>query len=273
MARPSDHRLHQYTWQNRRAWNEIAQVRSQGFPPEEFFASGQTTLGPRVIQATRAVFGDLAGLRVIHLQCATGEDTLSWSVLGAEAVGVDISDQQIEIARQKAAQAGLSTRFVPADIYDLPAALPADLRRPYDLVFTGGGAIVWLPNLARWAEIVAGLLRPGGRLLLDDEHPVSGCRWVENGQLQIASDYFARSHPETGTGWSHFKGGEHARETKYEFIWPLGDIVTALAQAGLIIERLDEYPGGPEWRYGELQKAANRLPGTFQIQARKDARD
>jgi SAM-dependent methyltransferase len=269
MSQPSGDPLRHYTQQNRRAWNEIARVRSQGFPPAEFFAGGQTTLDPRAIQAAQDAFGGVVRLRVIHLQCATGEDTLSWSVLGAEAVGVDIAEQQIDIARLKAAQAGLSTQFAAADVYDLPAGLPAGLRGPYDLAFTGGGAIVWLPDLQRWAEIVAGLLRPGGRLLLVDEHPVSACLWVENGRLQIETDYFARSTPEEVAGWSHFKGGEDARETKYEFSWPLGDIVTAMAQAGLIIERMEEFPGGPEWRYGELQKASNRLPGEFLILARK----
>jgi SAM-dependent methyltransferase len=269
MAQQSGDSLRQYTQQNRRAWNEIARVRNLIFPPAEFFAGGQTTLDPRAIQVAQNTFGNLSGLRLIHLQCATGEDTQSWSVLGAEAVGVDIAEQQIEIARQKATDAGLSTRFVAADIYDLPDALPAGLGGPYDLVFTGGGAIVWLPDLARWAEVISRLLRPGGRLLLIDEHPVSQCLWVENGQLQIASDYFTRSTPEVFPGWSHFKGGENAQETKYEFNWPLGDIVTALAQAGLVIERLEEFPGGPEWRYGELQEVSNRLPGEYLILAKK----
>jgi 2-polyprenyl-3-methyl-5-hydroxy-6-metoxy-1,4-benzoquinol methylase len=265
----SDQPIHNYTQQNRRAWNEIARVRSRIFPPAEFFASGQSTLGQREVEVARETFGSLPGLRVIHLQCATGEDTLSWSVLGADAVGVDIAEQQIEIARQKAQAAGLSTRFAAADIYDLPAALPADLRGPYDLVFTGGGAIVWLPDIRRWAEVVAALLRPSGRLLLSDEHPVSGCLWVENGQLQIEIDYFARSRPEVVTDWSHFQGGEDAQEIKYEFSWPLGDIVTALVQAGLVIERLEEYPGGPEWRFGAQIEAVNRLPGQMLVLARK----
>jgi len=86
---------------------------------------------------------------------------------------------------------------------------------------------------------------------------------------EIASDYFARSTPEMVAGWYHFKGGEHSQETKYEFSWPLGDIVTSLVQAGLIIERLEEFPGGPEWRYGKLQEVSSRLPGEFLILARK----
>lgn len=273
MTQPSNQDSHEYTQQNRKAWNEIAEQRSRGFPEAEFFASGQTTVAPQAVQAARQVFGNLDGLRVIHLQCSTGEDTLSWSVLGAQAVGVDIAERQIEIARQKAVQAGLSTQFAAADVYDLPEALPTELRIAYDIVFTGGGAIVWLPDLRQWAKIVFKLLRPGGRLLLIDEHPVGQCLWTVDGQLQVVSDYFRRSVPEQETGWAHFKGGEDAQETKYEFNWPLGDTITALAQAGLVIERLEEYPGGPEWRYAELQALSMRLPGEYLIQAKKPSDD
>lgn len=258
-----------YTQQNRRAWNEIASVRSRIFPPAEYFAAGHLTLDPKAIQAAQDVFGSLANLRVMHLQCATGEDTLSWSVLGASAVGVDIAEEQIAIAGVKASMAGLSTQFIAADVYDLPAVLPEDDRGGYDLVFTGGGAIVWLPDLQRWAEIAADLLRPGGRLLLVDEHPLGFCLWGKEGKLEIISDYFGRSQPEVDTGWAHFAGGENAREVKFEFAWPLGDIITALAKSGLVIERLEEFPGGPSWRYGELQKESQRLPGEFLVVARK----
>jgi SAM-dependent methyltransferase len=273
MTQTSNQKTREYTQQNRRAWNEIAEVRSRGFPPAEFFASGQTTVAPQAVQAAQQLFGDLRNLRVIHLQCSTGEDTLSWSVLGAQAVGVDIAEQQIEIARQKAAQAGLTTQFAAADVYDLPDALPAELRAPYDLVFTGGGAIVWLPDLAGWAQVVSALLRPGGRLVLVDEHPVGQCLWTVDGHLQVISDYFGRSVPEQETGWAHFQGGEQAQETKYEFNWPLGDVFTAIAQAGLIIERMEEYPGGPEWRYAELQGLSRRLPGEYMIVAKKPEAD
>jgi 2-polyprenyl-3-methyl-5-hydroxy-6-metoxy-1,4-benzoquinol methylase len=106
--------LFSYTQKNRRAWNEIAQVRSRTFPPADFFAGGGSTLGQREVDAVTGAFGSLNGLRLIHLQCATGEETLSWSVLGAAALGVDISDEQVEIANRKAAEAGLNTRFTAA---------------------------------------------------------------------------------------------------------------------------------------------------------------
>ncbi len=264
-----DSTLVRYTHQNPRAWDEIAGVRARTFPPADFFARGGVTLGPRVVEEVRAAFGDF-NLRLIHLQCSTGEETLSWAVLGAQVTGVDISPEQVIIAREKAAAAGLPANFYAADVYNLPAALPPEnLGDGFDAVFTGGGAIVWLPDIARWAQVVAALLRPGGRLFLNDEHPLAGCLWVENGQLQITGDYFSRGRAEKNIGWTHFKGGEDAREEKYEFNWPLGDIVTALAQAGLIIERLEEYPGGPEWRFGPLQNEVRRLPGEYLLVARK----
>ena len=262
-----------YTDQNRRAWNEIAEVRSKTFPPGEFFAQGGCTLSKPVIAAAGAHRGmrlpSGSAKRVIHLQCATGEDTLSWAGLGAEAYGVDISELQAEIANRKAQESRLVARFAAADIYNLPAALPADWPAQYDLVFTGGGALVWLPDITRWAQVVAGLLKPGGRLVLEEIHPISGILWVEDGQIQLAGDYFSRGKTEAETGWSHFKGSEDAQEVKYEFNWPLGDIVTALAQAGLVIERLEEFPGGPEYRFKDRQEESMRLPGDFLLTAHK----
>jgi SAM-dependent methyltransferase len=261
------------TRQNRKAWNEIAEVRSRVFPPAEFFAGGGSMLEAPAVQAVQDAFGPIQNLKVIHLQCATGEDTLSWAVLGANAYGVDIAERQIELAREKAAKAGLSAAFAAADVYDLPAALPADWPAgQFDLVFTGGGAIVWLPDLPRWARVVAALLRAGGRLVLMDEHPLAACISMEDNQLVVMDDYFRRERAWEGAGWSHFAGGEFARENKYEFTWPLGDIVTALAAAGLLLERLEEFRAGPGWRFqgddSGLEKLAH-LPGSYLAIARK----
>lgn len=256
--------IHKYTEQNRIAWDEIAQQRHESmFPPPSFFAEGGSVLADNVVTAA----GDVRGLRLLHLQCSTGSDTLSWGVLGAQAVGVDISPKQIEIAQHAAADAGLPVQFVAADVYALPAALQAG---DFDIVFTGGGAMVWLPDIEEWARIVAAALRPGGRLLLEDEHPLASCLWIEDGDLIIGSDYFARHQAIfEEPGWSHFEGGEHATENKYEFSWPLGDVVTALAKAGLYVEQLEEFPSTADWRFGGKLEEARRLPGAYILVARK----
>jgi 23S rRNA G2069 N7-methylase RlmK/C1962 C5-methylase RlmI len=103
--------------------------------------------------------GPIEGRRILHLQCSTGSETISWAVLGAQATGADISPRQIEITQRTADEAGLPVRFIAADVYDLPATRQ---DASFDIVDTGGGAIVWLPDLQRWARIVATALRPGG---------------------------------------------------------------------------------------------------------------
>lgn len=253
-----------YTQQNRRAWNEIADVRFQnkGWPGPDFYRNGGTLIDTHLLAAA----GDVQGQTLLHLQCATGEETLSWAVAGAMSTGVDISDRQIEIAAAQAAAAGLNATFVAADLYALPAGLQ---QETFDLVYTGGGVLVWLPDIVRWAQIVAAALRPGGRFLLWEEHPIAGCLWTVDGKVEITSDYFGRSRPEWNVGWGHFSGGENATEQKAEFLWPLGDIITALVKAGLQIEALHEYPSQAEWRFGEKLEEVQRLPGTMLVVARR----
>lgn len=255
----------QHAEQNRRAWNEVAQVRSRSYRgalhPAAFFAGGGSALDPRVTAAA----GDVAGRRLLHLMCATGEETLSWSVLGADAVGVDISDAEIALAREKAAEAGLSTPFVAADV----GALPPELADGgFDLVYTATGVLVWIPDLDRWAAIVSRALAPGGRFLLFEAHPVEMCLWGVDGRVEITEDYFDTGRPIESVGWSHFEGAEDAREVSVEFGWTLGQLVTALAGAGLRIERLEEYPTESDWRFGDAMASARRLPGTLLLVAR-----
>jgi len=252
--------IEKYTSQNRLAWDEIAEVRSKTMKTAEFFSQGGYTLSDEVV----AIAGDVHGLSLCHLQCATGEDTLSWANQGAQATGIDLSPKQIELAKQKAAAADLPVRFIASDIYTLPAHL---FEERFDLLFTGGGAIVWLPDLQEWAKIIARLLKPGGRLIIDEEHPLAGCMEVKDGVLRILDDYFGRK-ADMFIGWSHFSGAEDATEEKYEFTWPLGDVVTALAQAGLRIELLEERPSQQEWRFGDKLQEVARIPGEYLLVAR-----
>ncbi len=255
--------ISQYTEKNRRAWNEIASVREASQPSAEFFRQGGSTLDPHELQAV----DDIRGKKLLHLQCATGEDTLSWAVAGVDAIGVDISELQIVLAQRKAAEAGLPTRFVASDIYTLPAELQ---NNSFDYVYTGRGVLVWLPDLTAWGRVIAATLKSGGQFVLFDEHPLATCLSSNDGKLVIESDYFGRNRPELSSGWRHFQGGEQAVEEKVEFLWPLGDIVTALAQAGLYIERLEEYPAESGWRFDDNIDKLAYLPGDFLLVARKD---
>jgi SAM-dependent methyltransferase len=114
--------------------------------------------------------GRLDGLDIVHLQCHIGTDTVSLSRLGPRStVGLDFSPAALRAARELAVRARADIGFVEADVYDGVQALGADR---FDLVFTGIGALCWIPSIGRWADVVAGLLRPGGRLFMREYHPV-----------------------------------------------------------------------------------------------------
>ena len=254
------------TEQNRRAWNEIAAQRSLTYGdsqmPASVFREGGTVLDPRVVDAV----GDPKGQQLLHLMCATGEETLSWAVLGAEATGIDISRVNIELATQKANEAGLAVRFICADIGHLPPDLTA---ADFDVVYTAIGVLVWIPDLDHWARIISAALRPGGRFVLLEEHPIAMAMSGEDGRARVVDDYFGRHSPIIGTGWAHFPGGEDATEPTHQFSWPLGDVLNALIGAGLDIERVDEFRTRSDWRFGDAKEDAAKLPGELLIVARR----
>jgi SAM-dependent methyltransferase len=170
------------------------------------------------------------------------------------------------LATAKAEEARLPARFVCADVGHLPPDLAA---AEFDVVYTAIGVLVWIPDVQRWANVVATALRPGGRFVLLDEHPIAMGMWGEDGHVRVVDDYFGRHTPTTGTGWSHFPGGEDATEATHNFSWPLGDILNALIDAGLVIGRVDEFPTRSKWRFADALDEARGIPGELLIIARK----
>src|SRR5262249_9518795 len=132
-----------------------------------FLREGGSTLFPEEL----ALLGDVRGTRLVHLQCNSGQDTLSLARLGAEVTGVDISDGAIDFARHLSTDAGIPATFVRADIFDWLAETAAGAER-FDVVFSSYGALGWLSDPRAWAAGIAGVLRPGGRLVLVEFHPV-----------------------------------------------------------------------------------------------------
>jgi SAM-dependent methyltransferase len=232
----------------------------------------------RVVQFDLPLLGDVGGLRGVHLQCHIGTDTVSLARLGASMTGLDFSGPAVEAARDLAAVTGTDATFVRADVYDA-----AEVLEPgsFDLVYTGVGALCWLPDIRRWARVTAALLRPGGRLFIRDGHPmlftVEDPR--EDGLLVVGYPYFEMAGPVV------FEDGGTYVETDVVFThavthqWNhgLGEIVTALLDAGMTLTGLVEHdsvpwnalPGMMTETGGEWRLAGNpaRLPCSFTLQA------
>jgi SAM-dependent methyltransferase len=228
---------------NRRAWDEVHRRRAQAM-------EGKLELPPIV----RGALGHVAGKRVLHLQCGTGESTAELSRLGALVTGVDISAEAIAVASER----WPDIAWVQADVHELPTELT---RARFDLVYTGQGVLVWLHDLGRWATGIARALRSTGDFLLYEEHPVAMC---VDPSLRWREDYFDESVI-VNVGWEHFElTGPPATEEKHERFWRLGQVVTAISAAGLVVRQLEEYPGQSSWR-----RLASKVPGSFILLARK----
>ena len=231
------------TDKNRRAWDEVHRRRA---------AAMQGKLG--LPQVVRSALGDLKGRRILNLQCATGESAAELAGLGGLVTGVDISSEALAVARERWPEIA----WVEGDVHDLPSELK---RGRFDLVYTAEGVLAWLLDLDAWAAGIVAALRSGGDLLLYEEHPVSMC---VDASLRWREDYFDND-PHVYRGWSHFElTGPAATEEKVERFWRLGQVVSALARAGLVLRQLEEYPGTSSWR-----RHSARLPGTYIVSARK----
>ena len=237
----------------------------------------------RVVRFDVPRLGDLTGLEVVHLQCHIGTDTISLDRLGAKSlVGYDFSPAAVAAARALADRATSSARFVLGELYDAVDVLGAE---QFDLVFTGIGALCWLPDIEAWAEVVARLLRPGGRLHLREGHPM--LLGVDD---ERDDDLIALEWPTFGgTGATRFDeatsyegdGTPLAHPTTFQWNWGIGEVVSAVLRSGLRLDLLREHTTVPwnaldgvmhevpplgEW---ELIDRPERLACTYTLQATK----
>jgi len=178
-----------YLTVNRLSWDEAAPAHaaSPGYALDRFIAEPDYLSD--VVRFDLPRLGDIAGLKGVHLQCHIGTDTVSLARLGATMTGLDFSPAALAEARRLATAIGVEATFVEADLYDAVEALG---HETFDLVFTGVGALCWLPDVQRWAAVVAELLRPGGRLFIREGHPML---WAmddhhADGTLDVQYPYF-----------------------------------------------------------------------------------
>jgi SAM-dependent methyltransferase len=232
---------------NRANWDDRVPIHvASSFYDLAGFRAGADTLRP----FEPAEAGDVTGQQLVHLQCHIGLDTLSWARRGALVSGLDFSAPAIAAASELAAELGIEATFVVSDVYDAVAAL--DGRR-FDIVYTGIGALAWLPDIPRWARVVAGLLAPGGFLYLVEGHPFAQILDDATG-LVVSRDYFDSGPTVEEYAHTYTDGPELEHVRTVEFQHGVGEVITALIEAGLRIEFLHEFDFDAFGRYESLRR-------------------
>jgi SAM-dependent methyltransferase len=224
----------------------------------------------RVVRYDLPRLGRLDDLDVVHLQCHLGTDTVSLARLGARSTtGLDFSPSAVIEARKLATRAGANVTFVEGDVYDAVELLGA---HRFDLVYTGIGAIGWLPSIRRWAEVVAGLLRPGGRLFIREGHPVL---WTMSDPrpdrlLLVKYPYFETEGVVFREETSYTGTGTVSAPESVSFNHGLGEIFMALRDVGLVMTSFDEHREVPWNALGDAMVESPDFPGEFVLAERRD---
>lgn len=258
---------------NRNAWNEAAQTYTEENKERvRRLKAGESSLH-QIERRNLKKFGQLDQWcnRAIHLQCASGHDTLSLIIEGAkEVIGVDISDIHINNAKWTTAQLHMPAQWFCCDVLNTPS----ELNETADLVYTGQGAINWIHDIGAWADVVARLLRKDGVLSLLEDHPTSWLFSQESERLVASGlNYFA--HAEASKGWTDEYIGDLGKPaieqaTKHEKLWTIADVFQALVNAGLTVEYLGEHSDEYWSAFPKLHaREKSKIPMTYSIVARK----
>ncbi len=271
--------MQEYFAVNRRSWDERVGIHRRdvtGFYAVETVLKG----GDKLNAIEAGEIGDVRGLRIAHLQCHFGLDSLCLARRGASVVGLDFSPEAIAEARRLAEATGLPATFVEGNVYDARELIAGD----FDLVYVTWGAINWLPDIRRWGRVVASLLKAGGRLYLAESHPSTLCLEEVDGVIRAVAKYPWRSAPgepirEEIPVTYNGDPTELANRQTCEWIHPFSEILGGLIGAGMRLDRLNEFdaltwPLFPMMQEGEdglyrLPEGAPKLPLAFSLQMTK----
>jgi SAM-dependent methyltransferase len=231
--------LDQYREANRANWDARVPIHyaSDEYGVERFITD-PTHLSD-VVRYDKEKLGDVGGKTLLHLQCHIGTDTISWARLGATVTGTDLSERSIEAARRLSQDSGTPGRFEVAELYDTPHVIDGT----FDVVYTGVGAICWIPRIKEWAEVVSHFLAPGGTFYMREGHPMMWAMdWLEEEELKATVAYFETEEPE-GEEETETYAGVGVVESPLNFGWNhgIGETLDALIRAGLRIDRVEEY--------------------------------
>ncbi len=261
-----------YFEENKKSWNKRTAVHKDSeFYDLAAFKKGKSSLTKIELEE----LGDVKGKSLLHLQCHFGMDTMSWERAGASCVGVDLSDEAINLAKEINAELNLKTEFVCSNVYDLKG----QLNKKFDIVFTSYGTIGWLPDLDKWAEIVAHFLKPGGIFYIADFHPTL---WMMDENFEkIKYNYFNTEVITEEVSGTYSDRDAPIRSTEHGWNHPFSEIFNALIKQGLQIQQFNEYPYSPYNCFNNLEKGADdmyrikgmdeKMPMMYSIKAIKQA--
>lgn len=243
---------------NRQGWNLRTPVhRSSKFYDVAGWLEGKSSLNPLELE----LMGEVSGLKLLHLQCHFGQDTLSWARLGARVTGCDLSDEAISEAGRLARQANLKARFVRCNVYDLPQVL----KGKFDRVIVSYGCLGWLPDLHKWAQVVSHFLKRGGRLVLVEFHPLV---WMFDDNFEKIEYAYHNQGPIVSDNQGTYTDREAPIQYR-EYGWNhgLSEVIESLLGAGLRLESVREHSGSP---YPCFRKSVLGSDGLYRIEGLED---
>jgi SAM-dependent methyltransferase len=267
--------MYKYVKGNLKHWNEITPIhqRSDLYQLEEF-KSGKMKTALKPIELEE--MGDVKGKSLLHLQCHFGMDTLSWARLGAKVTGIDFSDKAIAYARALSKEMDIPARFIQTDIYDLPDVL----KGKFDIVFTSYGVLCWLPDLNRWAQIIAHYLKRGGCFYIIEGHPIMTI--FDNSKnakgFNVTESYFHSTNPIRWEAEGDYTDrNAEVKNPSFEWTHPMSEIMNCLINVGLRIEYLHEFAKATgQWSPFTVQEPdgywhtpGDKVPLIFSLKAAK----
>ncbi len=230
--------MDEYMNTNKELWDKLAKIHHDSeFYDVKGFLEGKQTLDPIEVDE----LPDLAGKKLLHLMCHFGMDTLSLARQGANVTGVDFSSEAIDLATSLAKTVGIDANFVCANMYDAAKVL----KEKYDVVFTSGGVITWLPDIEKWAEVISSCLTPGGFFYIREFHPF-GYIFDDDDKatgLRVRYPYFQGTEPLMFEDEGSYadKDAKTGKMKTYEWNYPISRIINALIKAGLRIDFFNEF--------------------------------
>ncbi len=238
---------------NRTNWNNrVSGHLTSDFYEMDAFRAGKSSLK----EIELALLGDLKGKSVLHLQCHFGQDTLSLARMGAQVTGIDFSDKAIDEAKNLAAELSIDAEFICCDVY----SAPEHLQEKFDFVYTTYGTIGWLPDVSKWADVIAHFLKPNGKLIFVDFHPVV---WMfDDNFTHVAYNYFQEDPIIEEVSGSYADKSLEITDTTITWNHGLSEVYQALQRAGLTIDHFSEYPFSP---YDCLNNLIEEEPNRFQV--------